>query len=255
MALNTKIIGASPKPLICAPLVGNTKEMIPAELAKVLVKKPDVVEWRADFFENIADTAEVIDVARGIKKQAGDISVIFTIRSVREGGKAIALPDQEAVRLNADVCKLTDIEYVDCELSNRPADIRYIKEVAAENGTRVIGSFHDFRFTPAEDVLMQKFREAEAYRLDVAKVAVMPRKLEDVLTLLGVSLRAKDQIKIPLIVVSMGHYGAVSRIIGGVFGSALTFAVGDKSSAPGQVPIEDMQVVLDIIERAQGGLL
>jgi 3-dehydroquinate dehydratase-1 len=42
----------------------------------------------------------------------------------------------------------------------------------------------------------------------------------------------------------------VSRICGGVFGSALTFAVGAAPSAPGQIAIEDVRAALDVLQRA-----
>ena len=42
----------------------------------------------------------------------------------------------------------------------------------------------------------------------------------------------------------MGAYGSLSRMVGFVYGSALTWAVGKSSSAPGQVPIEDLRAVL-----------
>jgi len=45
----------------------------------------------------------------------------------------------------------------------------------------------------------------------------------------------------------------VTRMIGGVFGSALSFAVGEGSSAPGQMPIADLNAVYDIIRHARGG--
>jgi 3-dehydroquinate dehydratase-1 len=97
--------------------------------------------------------------------------------------------------------------------------------------------------------LLQKFIDAENYDADVAKVAVMPREMEDVLTLLGVTLEAKKRISIPLIAISLGSYGAVTRLIGGVFGSSASFAVGHTASAPGQIPIEDLRTVLKVIEK------
>ncbi|MDR3562432.1 MAG: type I 3-dehydroquinate dehydratase, partial [Negativicutes bacterium] len=106
--------------------------------------------------------------------------------------------------------------------------------------------------TPQREELAAKFNEAERYGLDVAKVAVMPEKLEDVLTLLAATLEAKQRLKIPLISMSMGGYGAITRMMGGVFGSSLTFAVGQSASAPGQVPIDDLRTVLDIVEKAVG---
>lgn len=238
--------------MICTPLVGQTKEKIVGQLEQVLLKQPDVIEWRVDFFEHVDDTEQVLDVVDTVKKEIGDKPLIFTLRSVREGGHPVSLTDEEAIALNAEVCRRTAAEYVDCELSNDPEHIRYLRKVAADNGKLVIGSFHDFNMTPSRDVLLGKITAAERFGLDVAKVAVMPQSLEDVLTLLGVTLEAKRRVRIPLITMSMGKHGAVSRMVGGIFGSSLSFAVGALSSAPGQIPIDDLKTVFDIIDRVRG---
>ena len=81
----------------------------------------------------------------------------------------------------------------------------------------------------------------------------MPRHRLDVLTLLAATLEADGKAGIPLISMSMGPLGAVTRMIGGVFGSSLSFAVGAASSAPGQMPIADLTTVYDVIRRARGG--
>ena len=52
---------------------------------------------------------------------------------------------------------------------------------------------------------------------------------------------------------SMGPYGSLTRLFGWTFGSALTFAVGASSSAPGQVPIEDLNTVLAILQKSMAG--
>jgi 3-dehydroquinate dehydratase I len=88
---------------------------------------------------------------------------------------------------------------------------------------------------------------------DVAKVAVMPQGLEDVLTVLQATLDGQKKIRLPIISMSMGAYGSLSRLFGWVFGSSVSFAVGQKASAPGQVPIEDLKVVLDVLQRALKG--
>lgn len=245
-------IGEGSKPLICTPVVGKTKETIVEELEQVLAKKPDIIEWRADFFQNISDPVQVIAVANLIKEIAGQLPIIFTIRSIREGGQPIPLTDREAIELNAEICRSTTVEYVDCELSNDPAHIQYLRQEATRHGTKIIGSFHNFTLTPSRDELAKKFTAAAQYGLDVAKVAVMPQDLDDVLRLFGATLEAKKRLSIPLITMSMGQYGAISRMIGGVFGSSLSFAVGSKASAPGQIPIEDLQTVLDIVEKTIG---
>jgi 3-dehydroquinate dehydratase-1 len=81
----------------------------------------------------------------------------------------------------------------------------------------------------------------------------MPKDPEDVLTLLGALWRASAAGSIPLIGMSMGGFGSVSRIVGGVFGSALTFAVGKSSSAPGQIAIEDLRIALNTVGRSMTG--
>lgn len=251
--MKKNLIGEGKQPLICTPLVGKTEEEIGNELKKILAKKPDIIEWRVDFFENIHDSAKTVALANHLKKVIGDIPMIFTIRSIREGGQPISLSDKEAIELNVEICRNTTVEYVDCELSNESEHIRYLRKVATEQGTKIIGSFHNFECTPSAKVLSQKFTEADQYQLDVAKVAVMPQTLEDVLILFEATLAAKNRLTIPLITMSMGKYGAISRIVGGVFGSALSFAVGDKSSAPGQIPIEDLRMAFDIVERSMSG--
>lgn len=247
--VSMQLINKEAQSLICTPLIGRSKEIILNELEEILLKKPDILEWRADYFDSLEDTEEVVALVSKIKLTTGNIPMIFTIRSNREGGQPILLSERETIELSAAICKRTSIEYVDCELSNRPEDIQYLCRISHENNTKLIASFHNFEYTPDSDQLFGKFIEAEAYGMDVAKIAVMPKQLEDVLRLLDVTLEAKRKIKIPVITMSMGELGAVTRMIGGIFGSSLTFGVGQSTSAPGQVPIEDLRQVINIVQK------
>ena len=49
----------------------------------------------------------------------------------------------------------------------------------------------------------------------------------------------------PVITMSMGALGAVSRLCGEAFGSAMTFANPGTASAPGQVGLDVVNAVLD----------
>ena len=86
-------------PLICTPLVGRTAERVLAEAASVVAKVPDVVEWRVDYFEGIADTVAVLDVAQALRSAVGDLPIVFTRRSMAEGGEPIAIGNEDVVRL------------------------------------------------------------------------------------------------------------------------------------------------------------
>jgi len=79
---------------------------------------------------------------------------------------------------------------------------------------------------------------------------VMPQSMEDVHRLLGATLQASRTLPIPVVSMAMGGPGAVTRLCGGGFGSALTFAVGAAASAPGQIAIEEVRAVLGVLQRA-----
>jgi 3-dehydroquinate dehydratase-1 len=251
--LNGQAIAGGKFPLICTPLVGRTLDKLLAELAIVLPKKPDVLEWRVDFFEPIGDTAMVIAAAEAIKKAAGSVPLLFTRRSTLEGGEKIALNEDQVIAMYTAVCASKHIDLIDYEMANDGANIVRVREAAKANGIKLVLSFHNFSYTPALETLNAKFLTADQLGADVAKVAVMPRDLDDVLTLLTATRQASKKLRIPLISMSMGPLGAITRMVGGVFGSSLSFAVGAASSAPGQVPIEDLNVVLGILQKSIGG--
>ncbi|OWW20299.1 type I 3-dehydroquinate dehydratase [Noviherbaspirillum denitrificans] len=248
-----KPVGDGKRPLICTPLVGRKRDDVLAETAKIVQKKPDLLEWRVDFFDAIGDAAEVIGTAKAIRAAAGDIPVLFTRRSIKEGGERIALSEEEVVRLYETVCESRCVDLVDFEMSNDLADLQRVRAASKAAGIGMVMSFHNFSYTPGLETLNQRFLEAERLGADVAKVAVMPRDLHDVLTLLTATLQSSEKLRIPLVSMSMGGYGSLTRMFGWVFGSTVSFAVGASSSAPGQVPIEDLNTVLEILRKSLGG--
>jgi 3-dehydroquinate dehydratase-1 len=239
-------------PLLCAPLVGRTAEAVLAEAAAVAAKGPDLVEWRVDFFGPIDRTGEVIAVARQVKALVAPAPLLFTRRAAHEGGERIPLDESQVVALYQAVCAAACVDLVDYELSNPEEHRAAIREAAHGAGLGLVVSFHDFQGTPSFEELLDKLRSAERAGADVAKIAVMPQGLEDVLTLLSATLRARRELGIPVITMSMGAHGSLTRLFGWVFGSCVTFGVGQSASAPGQVPIEDLRAVNEILRRALG---
>ena len=81
---------------------------------------------------------------------------------------------------------------------------------------------------------------------DLPKLAVMPQSRADVLELLAATVEMTDHHpETPVITMSMGALGAVSRLCGEAFGSAMTFANPGTASAPGQVGLDVVNAVLD----------
>jgi 3-dehydroquinate dehydratase-1 len=170
-----------------------------------------------------------------------------------EGGEKIALSEAQVIALYAAVCESKAIDMIDYEMGNDRDNIVQVRDAARANSIQLVLSFHNFSYTPGLDYLTEKFLLADQLGADVAKVAVMPRNLDDVLVLLTATRQASKTLRIPLISMSMGPLGAMTRLFGWTFGSALTFAVGAASSAPGQVPIEDLNTVLQILQKSIAG--
>lgn len=237
-------------PAVCAPLVARTSEALVAECKVVAAKRPDLIEWRVDFFSAIADAAQVTGTARQLKDTAAGIPILFTRRSAREGGEKIAIGEPQVLDVYRSICASGLVDLVDFEMDNEPAHVRAVREMSRAAGLPLVLSFHHFQATPPADALMQRFERAQALGADIAKIAVMPRTMDDVLALLAATARASRDLAIPVVSMAMGPLGAVTRAGGWLFGSAMTFAVGASSSAPGQMPIEDVQAVIEALKRA-----
>jgi len=246
-------LGGGKLPIIITPLVGKTQTAILDEVAAIVPKTPDLLEWRIDFFEAIGDTQAVVETAQAIRHAAGGIPVLLTRRNVSEGGVPIPIAEPAVVAMYTAACQARCVEMIDYELSNATEDLKRLRDVSAANGIAMIMSYHNFQMTPDADTLDNKFVAAERLGADVAKVAVMPQDPQDVLALLAATYRASQTISVPLISMSMGGVGSLSRVMGWVYGSAATFAVGKSSSAPGQIAIEDLRAVLATVRKSVMG--
>jgi 3-dehydroquinate dehydratase-1 len=233
--------------------VGRTHAELVAETRAIVAKKPDLLEWRIDFFGGIADATQVLAAAAAVRGGGGDIPILFTRRAQREGGQPIPLDEDHVVGLYAAVIGSGNVDLVDYEMDNDVLSLARVRDLAHDAGLPLVLSFHDFERTPSAEQLAARFSQAHALGGDVAKVAVMPHSMEDVHRVLGATLDASERLPIPVISMAMGALGAVTRLCGGVYGSALTFAVGAAASAPGQMPIEDVQSALAVLRRATSG--
>jgi 3-dehydroquinate dehydratase-1 len=248
--LGGRPLAAGRLPAVCAPLVARTRAALVVEAAAVAAKRPDLLEWRVDFFDAIADTAEVLCAAADLRRASGGIPILFTRRAQREGGQVIALDEAGVLELYEAAARSGHVDLLDFEMANEPAHVAQVRDLARRHGIPVVLSFHDFQRTPEAAELRERFAQAQRLGGDVAKVAVMPQSVEDVHRLLGATLEASRTLAIPVISMAMGPVGAVTRLCGGAFGSALTFAVGAAASAPGQIAIEEVRTALAVLQRA-----
>jgi 3-dehydroquinate dehydratase-1 len=238
-------------PAVCAPLVASDRASLLAEAAAVAAKRPDLIEWRVDFFQGHERAQEMAALSRELRDTTG-LPILFTHRSAREGGQPSPLDAPGLLALYRAVCEAGAVDLLDVEAATGAAHVDAVRAAAGPRGIALVLSFHDFNATPSAEVLAQHFERAHRLGADVAKIAVMPRSTADVLVLLQATYAASQSLPIPVASMAMGGLGAVTRLCGGQFGSALTFAVGQAASAPGQMPIEALRTGLAVLRDAGG---
>ena len=245
---NTVIGEGMPK--ICVPIVGVTKEAILDE-ARAITKLPaDVVEWRIDWFENVFDIAKLVDVLKDLREVLGDMPLLMTFRTSKEGGEK-AIEDEVYADINIRAAQTGYVDLVDVEVFTGDEIVKKIIEGAHAAGVKVVASNHDFFKTPDKDDIVRRLRKMQDLGADIPKIAVMPQNKKDVLTLLAATEEmANEYADRPIITMSMAGTGVISRLAGEVFGSALTFGAAAKASAPGQMGVEDLKQILTLLHGA-----
>lgn len=237
------------KPKVIVPLVGKTSREILNEAEAVNRLKPDMVEWRVDCYNEVENIQSVKDVLRELRAIFSNELLLFTFRSHKEGGNKV-ISDDYYVELNLAAILTGQIDFIDIELFNKEEFIKSIQETAKANGVYVIMSNHDFTKTPDKDEIISRLRQMQELGADIPKIAVMPNSVQDVITLLDATYTMKTKYADrPIITISMGATGMISRLAGELFGSAFTFGAGKDISAPGQISVEELKTVLDIVHK------
>lgn len=234
-------------PKICVPVMGTTEEELEKEIKKVREYQPDLVEWRVDYFEQMRD-AEILRRTLGrIRELLGEIPLVFTVRTAREGGKA-DISAEEYLNILSAAVETGQMDLLDVEISHGD-DIAFMMiTLAHDKKVKVIASSHDFEKTPKKEEMIMRLCKMQELEADIPKLAVMPQRERDVLTLLDATLSMKElHGETPVITMSMGDVGKVSRASGAVFGSAVTFGAVGKVSAPGQIEIGQLREILSCI--------
>jgi len=231
------------KPKVCCPVMGTTAEEVLEQVALSNDAHCDLIELRIDSFECADDLAKVKSLLRKIKRTA-DKPVIFTFRRQEEGGKKAVTKEyyMELLTMVADA-GLADL--IDVEASAIEGNCRFIEELQ-DTGAYVIMSKHDFDGTPSAEEIKETYIRMNEMGADIAKVSYMPNSKSDVVNLIIATLDVtSDRSFCPVIAISMGKLGMITRVIGEFLNSAVTFAAMSQASAPGQLSVNVMQGMLD----------
>lgn len=235
------------RPKTILPIVEKTEAEILARGAAFASLPVDCVEWRADWFDASADPDAVAHCLTGLRQALGEKLLLVTYRTKAEGGEKALSPIGYA-EFCGWVCASGCADLLDLELFPAGETLPDLIKMAHQQGVRVVCSSHNFNKTPSQAEMVARLVQMQAAGADIAKLAVMPHSRADLLALLAATAEMADlHPETPVITISMGALGAVSRVCGEAMGSAMTFACAGKSSAPGQIELEEMNHILDAL--------
>ena len=277
------IPGPGGLPAVAVSLTGPSLAQARTQARSAVVAGADVLELRVDLLEEAGTlaapdpldaataAAQVLECLRGLGEAIatdgadadGSAPLLLTCRTAAEGGRAQLDDASYGTLLRSVLDGLADWaperRPVAIDVEVQRGCLPQVCTQAHGLGIDIVASFHDFEATPADDLLEEVLARMAREGADLAKIAVWPTSADDVARLLGVCARATADagegtgLGVPVVAMSMGALGAVSRVAP-AFGSALTFAVVPdeqgqaRASAPGQLPLQDVRRCLELLQ-------
>ncbi|MBP2100043.1 type I 3-dehydroquinate dehydratase [Enterococcus rivorum] len=233
------------QPKVVVPMVGKTETELLLEAESLSSSICDLVEWRVDHFNQVRDFQLVARLSKKISEILKEKPLLFTFRSKKEGGE-VDFSATDYFELYRNVIEAGWVDLLDVELFMPEKEVNEMIAIAHEKGIKIVMCNHDFEKTPSQQELVSRLCRMQEKKADICKIAVMPKDSKDVLTLLDATNEMQKKYgNRPMVTISMGKLGMISRVSGEIFGSAMTFGSAERASAPGQIPISELKNILN----------
>lgn len=197
----------------------------------------NAVELRVDLLKSY--DLEFVAEQVGLLRNHTDVPIIFTVRTISQGGK---FPDNDYEKITSlvDLAFKMGVAYVDLELS-LPEGL-FATLVSKRRFTKVIGSHHDFsgKFKWDNSEWENKYQFAVNSNVDIIKFVGTALEFEDNFAL--EEFRKSHTAK-PMIAINMRRLGQLSRIVNPLL-TPVTHNLLPNSAAPGQLSIHQINVAL-----------
>lgn len=230
------------------PITAKTREQA-LEQAKVIAanKDADLAEFRIDLLNFASDHKQVIALGHELKKILANKPLLATIRTHNEGGQ-LTISDTDYGKTYQTYLQQPFMDMLDVEMFRDAQVVKNTVKLAHDKKVLIVMSNHDFQKTPSEDEIVKRLLKQDELGADILKIAVMPQSKQDVFTLMNATLKVSQQSKKPLLTMSMGKLGTISRIATANMGGSFSFGMIGEASAPGQIDVTQLKHILKTVQ-------
>ncbi|WP_343580949.1 type I 3-dehydroquinate dehydratase [Acinetobacter sp.] len=233
------------------PITAKTREQAIAQ-AKVIAANADadLAEFRIDLLNFASDRKQVIALGHELKQILGTKPLIATIRTHNEGGQ-LTISDADYGKTYQAYLQQPFMDMLDVEMFRDQQIVNDTVKMAHAKKVLIVMSNHDFQKTPPESEIIKRLLKQDELGADILKIAVMPQNKQDVFTLMNATLKVSQQSKKPLLTMSMGKLGTISRIATANMGGSFSFGMIGEASAPGQIDVTQLKQFLKTVQPTQ----
>lgn len=209
-------------------------------------------EWRGDFAADVHDPQAMAQQSIEIGKALSNNPYLFTFRSTSQGGH-LTIPVEEYVVLNKAIIEAEAVDLVDIETWIGDPAVLELVECAKQHNVKTVISYHNFAGTPSVEWMVNLLTHMADLGADIPKIATMANSAQDALKLLAATEEmSRIHSDKPLLTMAMGREGSITRLVGELFGSAITFCSLEEASAPGQVQVMQAIRIMDELHKVYG---
>ena len=211
---------------VCIAITGGSAAEL-CDKATAAMRDTNFLEFRLDY---LGDPLRELPALADFVAHTPTLTAIATCRGKSSGGRFAGSTGAEVDILCAAAkagFQLVDLSLESAEAAS-PADLDRLRQA----GAALILSYHDFKATRDLDAVYTRIAK---FSPAFSKIVPTARALSDNLTLIRFLERMSDVS--PIVGISMGDAGVISRVLGVRAGSAFTFAAASQGeeTAPGQI--------------------
>jgi len=228
------------KPALLCSVVEPDVESTLIETDSAFAAGAECLELRVD---KLKTNEEVKEVLQKITKPA-----LLVCRPKNLGGYFEGSEEERIERLLFGL--ENGAQAVDIEYTTEPNLRQKVIDAAKEKGIPLVLCYENFEKTPTKEDVLNILKDEEALGADIAKCAVMANNFEDLVTVLSTISEAKKTLTIPFVLISMGVHGSISRVLGPLMGTSMTYCctTPEKDAGPGQLSIEEIVNIINILK-------